>query len=72
MKVSHDSIEGLPALEESLSRKVEVLLRVIGWLDEMDLSAKEKSSLLRLIRNMCLSLSKNQEFLVPTDSRVDL
>jgi hypothetical protein len=62
MKVSNNPIEGQPALEELLSRKVGVLLQIIGWLDKMDLSVREKSFLLRLIKNLCLSLAKNQEF----------
>ncbi|SPP99652.1 hypothetical protein NBG4_1040002 [Candidatus Sulfobium mesophilum] len=62
MKVSNNPIEGRPALEELLSRKVGVLLHIIEWVDKMDLSVREKSFLLRLIKNMYLSLAKNQEF----------
>ncbi len=62
MKVSNNPIEGPAALEELLSRKVGVMLQIIGWLDEMDLSVREKSFLLKLIKNECLSFAKNQEF----------
>lgn len=62
MKVSNNPIEGRPGLEELLSRKVGVLLHIIEWVDKMDLSVREKSFLLRLTKNMYLSLAKNQEF----------
>ncbi len=62
MKVSNDPIEGRYVLEELLGRKVGVLLQIIRWLDQMDLSVREKSSLLRLINDLYLSLMKNQEF----------
>ncbi len=67
MKVSNSPIE--KPTEELLSRKVGVILQIIGWLGEMDLSAREKSFLLNLIKNQCLSLAKKQEFhpLFPTD-----
>ena len=62
MKVSNNAIEGRPALEELLSRKVGVLLHIIELVDKMDLSVREKSVLLRLTKDMYLSLAKNQEF----------
>ncbi len=62
MKVSNNPIEGPTALEELRSRKVGVMLQIIGWLGEMDLSVREKSYLLKLIKNQCISLAKNQEF----------
>ncbi len=62
MKVSNDTIEGRYVLEELLGRKVGVLLQIIRWLDQMDLSVREKSSLLQLINDLYLSLMKNQEF----------
>ena len=58
MEVSDNPIEGRPALEELLSRKVRVLLHIIEWVDKMDLSVREKSVLLRLTRSMYLSLAK--------------
>lgn len=62
MKVSNNPIGGRPALEELLSRKVGVLLHITEWVDKMDLSVREKSLLLRLTKNMYLSLAKNREF----------
>ena len=62
MEVSDNPIEGRPALEELLSRKVRVLLHIIELVDKMDLSVLEKSVILRLTKDMYLSLAKNQEF----------
>ncbi len=69
MKVSNNPVEGRPELEELNSRKVGVLLHIIEWVDKMDLSVREKSVLLRLTKNMYLSLAKTQEFQssVPVD-----
>ncbi len=69
MKVSDNPAEGLAALEELPSRKFKVMIHIIGWLGKMDLSVQEKSYLLKLIKNQCLSLARNQEFhpSVPND-----
>ncbi len=60
MKVSNNPADEATAPEELLNRKVGVMLQIIGWLDEMDMSVREKSFLLKLIKNQCLSLA-NQE-----------
>ncbi len=62
MKISDNLGEGPAALEELLSRKVKIMIQIVGWLGEMDLSVQEKSYLLKLIKNQCLSLARNQQF----------